>query len=140
MFTWVPIYQEAALKILEFEDRQSELIDFIAQLHDKGLPTIKLDDRTSRSENSKLHEMDPFSFFANFNRQVTLENRIEILKALKSTSGLQSPIPSKSNGTLSNDNENDYAHATTSGGVNPLFYVRSTRRGCRAGQLTSSRP
>lgn len=94
MFTWVPIYQEAASKILEFESRQAELLQFIAILKDKGLPTIKLDDRSSRGSETKLLEIDPFSFFANFNRQVSDENRIKILGELKREWSLESPVPS----------------------------------------------
>jgi|GEM_PF-3636504 len=32
MFSWVPLYKEAAEKLRSFRDRQSELIDLLVQM------------------------------------------------------------------------------------------------------------
>lgn len=34
MFSWVPLYKEAAEKLRSFRDRQSELIALLGKIHD----------------------------------------------------------------------------------------------------------
>lgn len=36
-FTWVPLYREIAEKLLDWENRQSDLIALLEQLHKKAL-------------------------------------------------------------------------------------------------------
>jgi hypothetical protein len=74
MFAWKPIYQEIAHEVLDYEHRQSELIEFIRRLRAKGLPVIGLRDETADGE-VELSEIDPFTFFACFNRGQSAETR-----------------------------------------------------------------
>jgi 5-methylcytosine-specific restriction protein B len=92
-FTWVEIYKEIAGKLKDYKDRQPELINILADLQKRGLPTISLTDKHEKGEEIPLKKIDPFTFFANFNRGVKTENRIEIIKTLKELWGLSSSIP-----------------------------------------------
>lgn len=43
MFTWIPIHEETAKRLLDFKDRQAELIDILARMDDAdGLLTTKI--------------------------------------------------------------------------------------------------
>lgn len=44
-FTWIPFYKELAQKLLAYKDRQSELIDFLEDIRNKGIPSIPLNDK-----------------------------------------------------------------------------------------------
>ena len=35
-FTWMPIYQELAKKLMDWEDRQALLISFLEELREQG--------------------------------------------------------------------------------------------------------
>ena len=50
MFDWVPLYKEIGLKLLGFENRQSELIQLLRELREKGLRVISLLDKTEDGE------------------------------------------------------------------------------------------
>src|SRR5690625_715329 len=93
MFTWIPIYEETARRLLEFEDRQTELIQLIRRMTEAGLSRIPLKDFVSETEGAKREEIDPFSFFANFNREMTIRNRIELWRFLKNEWGLKADLP-----------------------------------------------
>ena len=53
-FSWVPIYAELADKILEYQDRQHELLDLIERLRSQGLPAISTDDQFSDGSSGRL--------------------------------------------------------------------------------------
>src|SRR4030042_1178037 len=92
-FTWISAYKEIATKLRAYKDRQQELIKILSDLQARGLPTIALTDKHAKDEQIPLTEIDPFTFFANFNRGVKTENRIEIIRALKGVLGLTSEVP-----------------------------------------------
>ena len=87
-FTWIPIYTELANKILAYRTRQPELLDMIRDLKKQGQKAIALDD-----EDVPLQEIDPFTFFANFNRALAPDKRRQILIYLQSKFDLNSEIP-----------------------------------------------
>ena len=93
MFTWIPIYKEIAERLLAYQNRQIDLIDCIKGLSQHGIPTISFDDQNPKGSSIPLKEIDPFTFFSNFNRSITEANRIAILKELKSYFNLTSNIP-----------------------------------------------
>ena len=68
MFTWIPIYEEIAQKLLTFENRQAELLELLAKLRAEGLKVIQLNDRDASDKVIPLAEIDPLTFFASFNR------------------------------------------------------------------------
>lgn len=108
MFTWIPLYQEIARHILQMENRQGELISVLRRLRDRGLPVITLNDKAGGGRAIELQEIDPFSFFAGFNRGQTLDNRVRILEALKEEWGLHSEAPSEFDGIPVVDNRQSW--------------------------------
>ena len=108
MFTWIPIYQEIVRKLLELEDDQESLLSLLKQLKAMELPIISLKDIEPDGKNIELQEIDPFTFFANFNRGLRLENRQAILEVLKSHWSLQSSIPTDFDGIPIVDNRQSW--------------------------------
>lgn len=98
LFTWIPIYEELAQKIIEMEDQQQELIAYLKQFEDQGMPMFLLKDQDSNSNPTELKAIDPFTFFASFNRGIKDDHRIHILKLLKDKFTLKSPLPSDFSG------------------------------------------
>ena len=82
-FTWIPLYSEIARKVLEFENRQSELLDLLGQLKADGLKVIALTDRDASKKEIPLEGIDPFTFFASFNRTSSVSGRQAILAKMK---------------------------------------------------------
>ena len=93
MFTWIPFYEELAGIILNFRYRQSELINLLMEIKQIGLPVIKLEDISSSGE-IPLTEIDPFTFYANFNKGIKEENRKKILGIIKKGLGVKEELPS----------------------------------------------
>jgi len=96
-FTWIPFYKELARKLLLYRDKQPELVDFLKGLNREGLPTIPLNDNSPNSNNPK-NVIDPFTFFATFNRGIKDANRIKILEKIKSRFQLDSQVPTDFSG------------------------------------------
>lgn len=96
-FSWVPIYEELAGILLGYEDRQRELIKLLEDLNDAKIPALPIGDRTAAGE-APLAEIDPFTFFASFNRGQTYENRRAVLARFKSHFGLSAEVPTDFDG------------------------------------------
>ena len=110
-FTWVPIYTELAGKILPYRTRQEELLKMLADINSSGAPTIFLDDYVSSGAKESLAEIDPFTFFASFNRNIRNEHRIAHLVALKQILGLAAAVPGDFNGIPLVDNQRSWFFA-----------------------------
>lgn len=93
MFTWIPIYEEAALCLLDKKNDPRQLIEAIFCMQEAGLKTMPITDEDADGNQFQLTEIDPFSFLANFNRGVTDANRIALWAALKDQWKLGSPVP-----------------------------------------------
>jgi len=93
LYTWVPIYKELAAAIMPYRNNQADLLSALKDLADKKLPIWGLMDKDANGESVPLTEMDPFTFFAAFNRGLTEENRSAILEQFKRHFGLTSDIP-----------------------------------------------
>ena len=102
-FSWIPMYEELATALLGYEHRQAELIDLLRELKDAGLKVVKLDDQAATGE-EPLGVMDPFTFFASFNRNTTDANRTGILTGLKRWFNLTSEVPTDFTGIPLADN------------------------------------
>ena len=83
MFTWIPIHEEAAKRLLDFKDRNHELVDILARMKARNLLTTKIDDQGTDDVKFQLKEIDPFTFFANFNRGTKDTNRKALWQVLK---------------------------------------------------------
>lgn len=82
-FDWIPFYHELAEKLLDYEDRQDELIKFIEQLREEGHKVTPLQDKNEAGESFLIQELDPFTFYGVFNRGISNEKRTAILKRAK---------------------------------------------------------
>src|SRR5438132_119417 len=92
-FSWIPIHRETATKLLTYQDRQSELLKVLSDMSKADLKIISLRDRDAEGQAIDLTELDPFSFLANFNRNLKTENRQDLWAFLKSAWKLQSAVP-----------------------------------------------
>lgn len=92
-FTWIPIYAEIAREVLKFENRQCELLSLLSELRADGLKVILLTDRDADGNATPLAEIDPFTFFASFNRHNSVTGRQAILARIKEAWQLSAPVP-----------------------------------------------
>jgi hypothetical protein len=92
-FSWIPIYQELAEKLLGWRERQVELIEILKAAKAEGIPVGNLNDELTKGKRSPLTVMEPFTFFATFNRRIRDKFRTEIIKLIKENLGLTSPVP-----------------------------------------------
>jgi 5-methylcytosine-specific restriction protein B len=97
-FDWIPFYEEFAGKLALWRNRQSELIAFLEELRAQGLKITPLLDKDDSGKTFLLTEIDPFSFFGVFNRGILQENRIGILKAIKSRFHINADVPENFDG------------------------------------------
>jgi len=109
-FTWIPIYEEIARKLLEFEDRQGELLALLGKLRAEGLKVIQLNDRDASGKVIPLAEIDPLTFFASFNRS-SVPDRQAILQRLKTEWNLSAPVPQDFDGIPLANAQNSWAFA-----------------------------
>lgn len=93
MFTWIPIHRETIQKIIKGPLPQEELLATLRAMNDAGLTVMSLDDQDASGKSCPLSEIDPFSFFASFNRGVTADHRRENWTFLKKRWNLQAPVP-----------------------------------------------
>ncbi|HXT11402.1 MAG TPA: AAA family ATPase [Candidatus Angelobacter sp.] len=110
-FTWIPIYEELALKILEFENRQGQVLTLLRELRAEGLKVIQLNDRDSKENEIPLAEIDPLTFFASFNRTSSTPGRQAILKRIKDAWGITAPVPDDFDGVPLANAQNSWAFA-----------------------------
>ena len=92
-FEWIPMYDELAQKLLDFEDRQDHLIAVLRELKENGHSVVSLEDRTSKGVSGPLLEIDPFTFFASFNRSGSFTKRSALLLDLKGALDLEADVP-----------------------------------------------
>ena len=92
-FTWMPLYKEIAHLLLEWEERQQELLQMLRELSDEGVKVTPFRDRDISGNRHPCTEIDPFTFFGTFNRGIRDSERILILKKLKDMFGAKSPVP-----------------------------------------------
>jgi len=92
-FTWIPIYRELTEHVLQYANRQNELIEVLRAVKASGLPVIPFGDVGPGQVKKEIEEIDPFTFFATFNRGITRDNRLAILHVLKDHWHLTNSLP-----------------------------------------------
>ena len=97
-FSWIPIYQDIANELINWENKQSELINFLEDLRSRGHVITPLQDKDKDGQRFLLKEIDPFTFFGVFNRGITEPNRKAIITEVNSFFKLQNVSPSDFNG------------------------------------------
>lgn len=72
-FSWVPFYRELAERVLEFEDKQDELLAILREIdNQKDLRCVPLLDNQPDGTQKPLEVIDPFTFMANLARVKTV--------------------------------------------------------------------
>lgn len=90
---WTDFYMEFADKLLEYKNNRSELIEKIQNVFNNlemNLPTLENDD------NGNVivpFDIDPFTVFALFNKQLSAENRMNITYEIKKEFSLENDSP-----------------------------------------------
>lgn len=93
VFTWIPIHEETAKRLLDFKDRNHELVDILARMRKAGLKATPITDQGARGKSFRLKEIDPFTFLANFNKGLRKDNRQALWSFLKDEWRLKKPVP-----------------------------------------------
>lgn len=99
-FTWVPLYEELAQALLRYKEDRTELVEWIYE----DLGKVTRSDGQSlvaylkQKDGSRITDIDPFSVVAIFNRNISWDNRTELLKHFKNKFGLISTFPTDFNG------------------------------------------
>ncbi len=93
MFTWKAIFMELAEKLLDYRERQDQLLAWMKEMRNDALPVISLEDQDPKGQTVPLREIDPFTFFACFNRGISTSSRTEILRRIKGKMSLHSAAP-----------------------------------------------
>lgn len=96
-FTWIPFFMELEKALLEYKDDRKPLVDFIySELTKVGEKSLV--DYIHMKDGSKVKDIDPFSLFAIFNRNLKPENKNGFLQKFKERFGLKSDIPTDFDG------------------------------------------
>lgn len=107
-FTWIPLYTELGRLLLDWEDRQPELIECLNKLRSDGIKVTPLNDKGKDGERFLIKEIDPFTFLGSFNRQIRNEERLAILTEVKRLLGAENPLPNDFNGIPVVNNQNSW--------------------------------
>lgn len=95
MFTWIPFFEELSTKLRFYKNRQAELVQMLQQAGvEKGL----MDRKIQNGKEFLLEEIDPFTFFASFNKYKSIERRSGILATLKSMLQIHAEVPTDFDG------------------------------------------
>lgn len=108
MFTWIPIHEEAIKKIVKTPFSQAELLATLAAMKQTGLLVVRLDDEGVSGQKVPLAEIDPFTFFATFNRGIAESNRQANWQFLKQRWNLAAPVPTDFHGIPTMFNMNSW--------------------------------
>lgn len=114
---WVDFYTEFADKLLEFKNNRQELIEKIRNVYadiNIKLPSLECDE-----QNNIIvpYDIDPFTVFALFNKQITDKNRINLLNQIKKEFSINAQTP------------NDFYGIPLVNNMSATFYYFSVNRG-----------
>ena len=104
-FTWTDFYKEFAQKLVAYKDNRLLLTKKVKEIYELSgisMPTLEKD--------NNLVDIDPFTVFGLFNKNLRVENRIKILNAIVKLFDLGSKVPNSFNGipVLNNQNATYY--------------------------------
>ena len=99
-FTWVPLFEELAKKLLIYKDNRAPLVEWIYEelgmvTRDNGNSLVSY---LHMRDGSRIVDIDPFSVFGIFNRNIRWENRTALLEKFKEHFSLEAEIPTDFNG------------------------------------------
>lgn len=104
-FDWTSFYHEFAQKLVVYKNNRQELVDKVKDIYKlsgMSMPTLEKD--------NNLVDIDPFTVFGLFNKNLRVENRIKILNAIVKLFDLGSKTPNSFDGipVLNNQNATYY--------------------------------
>lgn len=91
-FDWIAFYEEFADKLLAYKDNRQDLIEKIKQIYEVTgikLPTLE---HNENGEN-EIVDIDPFTTFGLFNKQIKDANRIRIITEIKELFSINADVP-----------------------------------------------
>ena len=92
-YAWVEFYSELATKLLEYTNDRQTLIIKLQKVYttiDMKLPKLEKD--------NILRDIDPFTIFGLFNKGITKENRIKIIKGIANEFSILAEVPERFDG------------------------------------------
>lgn len=92
-FQWIDFYSEFATKLLDFKNNRKSLIEKINAVYsviDMKVPKLESGDN--------IIDIDPFTVFGLFNKGITNENRVAVIKSIASVFGIAAKVPDKFDG------------------------------------------
>lgn len=87
-FDWVDFYKELSGILLRYKSNRRELIEKVKKIYEItgiNLPTLEKD--------NQIVDIDPFTFYGLFNKNLTDANRLAILKAVAELFDVKTPLP-----------------------------------------------
>ena len=87
-YTWIPFYKELADKLLAYKDDRLALLDFIYGEIPDGYRNYFHD-----KDGDPNTDVDPYTVFAMFNRNITDKQRVEICGLFKERFAVEAPLP-----------------------------------------------
>lgn len=104
-FTWTDFYKEFAQKLVAYKDNRLLLTKKVKEIYELSgisMPTLEKD--------NNLVDIDPFTVFGLFNKNLRVENRMKILNAIVKLFDLGSKTPNSFDGipVLNNQNATYY--------------------------------
>lgn len=101
---WVDFYKEFAHKLLEYRNNRKLLIEKIQNVFTKLNWTLPTLERDNDGNNINPYDIDPFTVFALFNKQISYENRVNIIKNIREEFSLECEIPKSFHGLATVNN------------------------------------
>lgn len=92
-FAWTEFYSELATALLRYADDRNSLIEKVKAIYTNAgmkLPTLELE--------NKIVDIDPFTVFGLFNKGISNDNRITILKQIKELFSISALVPTDFDG------------------------------------------
>lgn len=92
-FAWIDFYSEFATALLPFADDRERLIAKVRAIYTNAgmkLPTLEKD--------NDIVDIDPFTIFGLFNKGITNDNRVAILRQVKALFGITAAVPTDFDG------------------------------------------
>ena len=104
LFTWMPIYNELAQRLLAFKNNRHDLMELIYNNNVLKQYTSYLHQQNGQP----LNDIDPLSFLGIFNRGNSFENRKVMLSAIKTELNLSKNVPEDFDGIPILDNRKSF--------------------------------
>ena len=89
LYDWATFYHEFAEKLLDFHQRQGELIEKLRECYERSalaIPSLFL-------KKEELSAIDPFTIYTLFNRNMTDANRTKLLTAIQNVFAIHAEVP-----------------------------------------------